>query len=99
MNTCSYTTLLRKFTIKKDSYLTTKQLSHVCRVSFFLFFFFSAGQFDKTSMLNKWMMLMLKEWREIITYIKNKHIYKQGADARFITDVYSFKHAASTFRF
>ena len=39
---------------------------------------------------------MLKEWREIITYIKNKHIYKQGADAHFITDVCSFKHAAST---
>ena len=42
---------------------------------------------------------MLKEWREIITYIKNKHIYKQGADAHFITDVCSFKHAASRFRF
>ena len=97
MNTCSYTTLLSKFTIKKDSYLTTKQLSHVCRIS--SFFFFSAGRFDKTSMLYKWIMLMLKEWREIITYIKNKHIYKQGADAHFITDVCSFKHAASRFRF
>ena len=94
MNARSYTALLSKFT--EDSYLTTKQLSHVCRVSFFLF---SAGQFDKTSILYKWIMLMLKEWREIITYIKNKHIYKQGADAHFITDVCSFKHAASRFRF
>ena len=35
MNARSYTALLSKFT--EDSYLTTKQLSHVCRVSFFYF--------------------------------------------------------------